>query len=419
MRIVIIGNGIAGITAARHIRKQSDAEIVIISGESKYFFSRTALMYVYMGHMKFEHTQPYENWFWKKNKLNLVQDWAETIMPDQKIVSLASGGSVTYDKLILATGSKPVRLDIPGTDLAGVQSLYSKQDLELMEANTKSIKRAVVVGGGLIGVEMAEMLHSRSIDVTMVIRESSFWDIVLPKEESEMVTRHIQSRHVKVITDTTVAAIEGSDRVEAIKLSNGELIETDFVGITIGVQPSIDLVRELPIDTNRGILVDKYLQTSHQDIYAIGDCAELRDVPEGRKAIEAIWYSGRKMGETVAVTITGEPTAYQPGLWFNSAKFFDLEYQTYGFVPNHDEAGVSQYYWEDRTEEIALRIVTDTNGKVVGFNALGLRLNQQVCEDWIVQGISLNAALQRIREIDFDPEFTGRLGKLVKTEAVS
>src|SRR5690606_36982357 len=160
-KIVIIGNGIAGITAARHIRKKSNFDITVVSGESDFFYSRTALMYIYMGHMKYEHTKPYEDWFWKKNKIDLVRDWVEEVDGTQQILQLRSGKSLPYDTLIIATGSKPNSFQIPGIDAQGVQSLVSLQDLALMESNTKNIREAVIVGGGLIGVEMAEMLLSR------------------------------------------------------------------------------------------------------------------------------------------------------------------------------------------------------------------------------------------------------------------
>ena len=159
--IVIIGNGIAGITAARMIRKLSDDRITVISGETDYFFSRTALMYIYMGHMEYRHTKPYEDWFWKKNRIELKRAWVSSVNFDAKKVLFSKGGELAYDKLILAIGSQSNKFGWPGQNLKGVQGLYSYQDLELMEENTKNIRRAVIVGGGLIGIEMAEMLHSR------------------------------------------------------------------------------------------------------------------------------------------------------------------------------------------------------------------------------------------------------------------
>ena len=208
--IVIIGNGIAGVTAARHIRKLSDKKITIVSAESKYFFSRTALMYVYMGHMKFEHTQPYENHFWKKNGIDLVEGFVDKVDTQNKLLKIKGAADLKYDKLIIATGSKPNKFGWPGQDLDGVQGLYSKQDLELLEENApnnKVCKRAVIVGGGLIGIELAEMLRTRNIPVTFLVRETSFWNGVLPNGESEMINEHIREHHIDLRLGTSLKEI--------------------------------------------------------------------------------------------------------------------------------------------------------------------------------------------------------------------
>ena len=188
--IVIIGNGISGVTAARHIRKLSDKKITIISSETDHFFSRTALMYIYMGHMKYEHTKPYEDYFWKKNRLDLKRGFVQSVNPKLKELVFADGDKMSYDKLIIAVGSKSNKFGWPGQDLKGVQGLYSKQDLDNLEVyapNNKQCKRAVIVGGGLIGIELAEMLTTRNIPVTFLVREDSFWNGVLPEGESEML----------------------------------------------------------------------------------------------------------------------------------------------------------------------------------------------------------------------------------------
>ncbi len=182
--IVILGNGISGITAARFIRKLSNNKITVISSETDHFFSRTALMYIYMGHMKYEHTKPYEDWFWKKNRIDLLFGHVKEVNANSNTLQFTNGQSIDYDKLILATGSIPNKFGWPGQELEGVSGMYSYQDLEYIEKYTKGIERGVIVGGGLIGIELAEMLRSRNIDVTFLVREESFWDNILPVEES-------------------------------------------------------------------------------------------------------------------------------------------------------------------------------------------------------------------------------------------
>ncbi len=408
--VVIIGNGIAGVTFARNLRKQDqNVAITIISGESAYFFSRTALMYVFMGHMKFEHTQPYANDFWEKNRIELKEAWVEQVNFSAKKLVLKEGGEITYDQLVIATGSKPNKFGWLGQDLEGVQGLYSKQDLELMERNTAGVERAVIVGGGLIGVEMAEMLAYKNIPVTFLVRESGFWDIVLPKEESELVGRHIMEHHVDLRLETELEEIlpDSSGRVRAVRTKSGEEIACQFVGLTVGVRPNVDFLRNSELVVERGVKVDRYFKTNLPDVFAIGDCAEFHEAPaKDRKFIEQVWYTGRMHGETLAYNFCNTPVPYQPGIWFNSAKFFDIEYQTYGTVPpTWDEKKLKTFYWEHPGGKIAFRMLMDNTGKIIGVNNLGFRLRHEFFDKAIREKWDGECVISHLDQANFDPEF--------------
>ena len=409
--IIIIGNGISGITTARHVRKLSGDEITVISGETEHFFSRTALMYIYMGHMKYEHTKPYEDWFWEKNKINLKQAWVTNLETNKKSIELDSGEKWEYTKLVLALGSKPNKFGWPGQDLKGVTGMYSFQDLEYIEEHTKNIQKAVIVGGGLIGVELAEMLHSRKIDVTFLVREKSFWDVALPPEESAMINREIKDHRIDLRLSTELDEIIPDDNgaVKAVRTKTGEEIECQFVGLTVGVSPNIGLVKNSSIETNRGILVDEHFQTNIEDVYAIGDCAEFRNAPAGRRPIEQVWYTGRMHGETIARTLAAKATAYRPSIWFNSAKFFNIEYQTYGTVPAQLTDNLSQLYWESESGKICLKVVFDQDFQVVrGINVLGMRMRHEVWDKWLKERKDLHYVMENLEEANFDPEFFNR-----------
>ena len=412
--IVIIGNGIAGISAARHIRKNSDKRITIVSAETDYFFSRTALMYIYMGHMKFEHTQPYENWFWKKNRIDLVKGYVNTVDHQNKKLVLADGNSISYDKLILATGSKPNKFGWPGQDLPGVQGLYSKQDLDQLEANApdnKTCKRAVIVGGGLIGIEMAEMLRSRDIPVTFLVRESSFWNGVLPSGESEMINEHILEHHIDLRLGMNLKEIlaDENGKARAIVIQEtGEEIACDVVGLTAGVSPNVDFLKDSGIELGRGIKVNRHLETNIKNIYAIGDCAEQHEGIGQRRPIEAVWYTGRMMGETVAQTICGNKIEYKPGHWFNSAKFLDLEYQTYGWVFSEGNKKVNEqhFHWRDDKEKICVTIAFDKETKqFLGINTFGIRMRHNIFDRWLTEERDVNHVMEYLKDANFDPEF--------------
>ena len=410
--IVIIGNGISGVTAARHIRKLSDKRITIISSETVYFFSRTALMYIYMGHMEFENTQPYESWFWKKNRIELKKAFVERIEPENNLLHFAEGGSLKYDKLILATGSKPNKFGWPGQDLDGVMGMYSKQnldDLEKYAPDDNTCKRAVIVGGGLIGIEMAEMLRSRNIPVTFLVREESFWNSVLPSEESAMINEHIKEHHIDLRLGANLDEIKsnGKGKVKSIVIKEtGEEILCDVVGLTAGVSPNIEFVKTSGIQTGRGIKVNRHLQTNFDNVFAIGDCAEQHEAIGSRRPIEAVWYTGRMMGETLARTICGNRTEYKPGHWFNSAKFLDIEYQTYGWIwaiPKEKEA---RFFWKHPKEHLLVHLNFDKDSRVfIGINTFGIRMRHEIFDRWLSEKQSVDYVLEHLKDANFDPEF--------------
>ena len=418
MHIVILGNGVSGITTARFIRKKSDCNITVVSDESDQFFSRTALMYVFMGHMRLRDIQPYESWFWKKNNIRLVRDRAEGFDFFSKKILLASGQALDYDKLVIATGSAYRLPEVQGLELDGVQGMYHLSDLENMERhaaylNTLSphdpMRRAVVVGGGLIGVEMAEMWHARGMPVTFLVREKSYWNSVLPPGESAMVSRHLQKHHIDLRLETTLDTIVPdvqNQRCAAVKTNTGEVIPCGFTGLSIGVAPNVDFLRGGALELAQGVLVDEYLQTNLPDVYAIGDCAELRHPAPGRRAVEAMWYTGRAMGETLADTLTGNPGVYEQGIWFNSAKFFDIEYQVYGYAPPGPEKEVATLYWQHPRENKSIRLCyMEKDGRILGFVLMGVRYRHEVCAQWIKQGAHVETVLQNLGLANFDPEF--------------
>lgn len=410
--IAIIGNGISGVTAARHIRKMSDKRITIISAETDYFFSRTALMYIYMGHMKFEHTQPYENWFWKKNRIELKNGFVSEVNHQANELVFASGETMSYDKLIIAVGSKPNKFGWPGQDLDGVMGMYHKQDLENLEKhapNNKVCKRAVIVGGGLIGIELAEMLHSRNIPVTFLVRENSFWDGVLPAGESGMINRHIQNHHIDLRLGVNLKEIIADDngKVKAVVVQEtGEVIDCNVVGLTPGVSPNVDFLKDSGIELGRGVKVNRFLETNISNIYAIGDCAEQHEAIGNRRPIEAVWYTGRMMGETLAQTICGNRTEYKPGHWFNSAKFLDIEYQTYGWVFAKPKEYEQQFHWihEDDTKCITVSYHKETS-EFLGINTFGIRMRHEVFDRWLTEKREVNYVMQHLAKANFDPEF--------------
>ncbi len=433
-QIAIIGNGITGITIARYLRKYlKELPIKIISKESKYFISRTALMYVYMGHIQYKDLEPYERWFWEKNRFELVFKEVKEIDFNNKILIYNDNTKDSYDILILATGSVVNKLDWPGVDLKRVQGLYSLQDLHSLDGFTKEgIKNAVIVGGGLIGIELAEMLHSKHIPTIFLVRESSFLNHILPEEESKIINKEILRHSIDLRLSTELKEIIGNSKGEVykIKTNKNEEILCDFVGITTGVKPNIEFLKQSSLKLNKGIIVNRYFETNLQDVYAAGDCAEFSDTFSKDQPIEQLWYTGKLQGMRLAGNLIQrianrfninikkgiEPEfeekylkkeeIYNRGIWFNSAKFFTIEYQTYGYVPNKP---IHTFTWEEPKHNIFFRITWEENGKgntkITGFNLLNLRFRHEVCEDWIKHEQPVEYVIEHLERANFNPEF--------------
>jgi NAD(P)H-nitrite reductase large subunit len=410
MHLVIIGNGITGVSAAITARRLSpEARITLVGAESEHHYSRPALMYLYLGHLRYADVKPYGDWFWVENRLELVQDEAIGVDAAARTVQLAGGPPLAYDRLLLATGSVPRIPDWPGRQLRGVQGFYGLPDLESMSRDTQGITRAVVVGGGLIGVELAEMLHSRGIQVTWLVREARYWQSVLPAEESALLETHIRNQHIDLQLTTELRELRGDaqGRVQAVVTTAGRELPAEWVGLATGVTPNLALAQAAGLATDRGILVNELLETSAPGVYAAGDCAQHRQPAPGEVAVEQLWYTGRMQGETVAHTLCGQPTPYQRGEWFNSAKFFNLEYQTYGRVPARPEAGIASFCWQHPNGKHLLRInFREADQAVTGVNALGLRQRQDVWERWLREKTPIGTVLAQLAAANFDAEFT-------------
>jgi NAD(P)H-nitrite reductase large subunit len=410
MHLVIIGNGITGVTAAITARRLSpEARITLVAAESAHHYSRPALMYLYLGHLRYADVKPYEDWFWVENRLELVHAEATGVDTAARTVQLAAGPPLAYDRLLLATGSVVRTAGWPGQHLRGVQGFYGLPDLETMSRTTQGISQAVVVGGGLVGVELAEMLHSRGIAVTWLVREARYWQSVLPPEESALLAAHITSHGIELRVNTELREVLGDAQgsVRAVATTTGQELPAQWVGLATGVQPNLTLARAGGLETDRGILVNSLLETSAPGVYAAGDCAQHRQPAPGEVAVEQLWYTGRMQGETVAHTLCGQPTPYRRGQWFNSAKFFNLEYQTYGRVPAQPEAGTASFCWQHPGGKHLLRInFRQADHTVTGVNALGLRQRQDVWERWLREHTSISQVLSQLAAANFDAEFS-------------
>lgn len=409
MKIVIIGNGVAGITCAFTARQRDpDAEITVISGETDYFFSRTALMYAYMDVMPRRNLEPIERGAYDNQRIKRVRDWVVDMDATAKTLTLEGGQTLSYDRLVFAVGARPNLFPWKGVDQVkdGLVHFVSMQDLDNCERLTPSTRKAVVVGGGLIGIELVESLLHHGVHVTFLIREPYYWPVALGKEEAEFVVRHMREHKVDVrlSEEMTSMEVDASGRIKTVHTNKGDALDCQLLGIAAGVRPNLDRIKafkDAP-EMGRGIIVNDRLETSLPGVYACGDCAEIH--PEGGKPYgETIWYSAKRQGALVGRNLFDDAIGYRPPLFFNSSKFFEIEYTTVGQVMSAPE-GTPTIYMKMPGRDVSVRIVHDGTS-VIGFNMLGSRWNHEILERWILERRSPEFVQKNLKAAQYDVEF--------------
>jgi len=195
------------------------------------------------------------------------------------------------------------------------------------------------------------------------------------------------------------------DRVHKLIKTDVKKTDVQIVGICTGVQPNIEFLADTGIETNRGILVNEYLETNIPGIYAAGDCAEVRKPRTGRRGLEPVWYAGRMMGEVLGPTLAGNPTPYKPGPWFNSAKFFDIEYQNYGNVSPRPSENEKHYFWNGGQNRFITVAYHPETKKFMGINTFGIRMRHAYFDKALSKEWEVGKVVSGIGAANFNPEF--------------
>lgn len=400
--LLVLGNGIAGATAARVARvRQPSMPVAMVSDEHPLPYSRTALMYVFMGQLRAHDTHLYDAAFWQKNRIDRIAGRAAHLDTSARTLHLSDGRTLAFERLVVATGSSPRRLDVPGEDAEGVVHLYGLADLGRIEAALARPGPCVVVGGGLTGVELCEMLRSRGRAVTLLVREPRLLARTLSEDESDLAEAELRRHGVDVRTGVAVAAVEtAGGAVSGVTLGSGEALPAALVAVAVGVAPNVEVLRGSGLDVQRGVAVAETLETNVPGIFAAGDCAEL---PGG--AVEQLWYTGRAQGAVAGEGLAGAPRRYAPALAFNSAKVFTKEWTSAGLAPGVLPAGLAAHTLADARTGAAVRLVSDAAGVLVGASAFGVRLRQSTVQGWIARRTPVEDARTALRRARFDAEF--------------
>jgi len=344
-KYVIVGASAAGIGAVEAIREVDPiGTITVISEEPCPQYSRPMISDLVSGKANFEKMMCREDQFWQKNEVQaLTGRTAVSLNLADKYVALDKGDHVNFEKLLIATGGKPFVPKIEGADKDGVFTFTTLSDAEHLLAKVENATSAVVIGGGLIGVSVTEALVKRGLKVTMVELKDTILSLILDPTASEMVENVIRKAGVTIVTGQSVQRVTGKpedDRaVGGAVLTNGDQVQCDLVIIAIGVIPRMELVSGTDVKTNRGVLVDSFMQTNVSDVYASGDVAEAYDFVFGENRLLPLWPLAQLEGKVAGYNMAGKKADYPGGTAMSALKYFGIPIISIGIAnPKEDDA---------------------------------------------------------------------------------
>ena len=306
--LVIVGNGMATARLVDELSRRALGRyaIAVVGAEPRLAYNRVLLSSVLAKEVAPAEIELRSADWWRTRGVTLLYGrQAVSIDPSLRRLRLDGGATLPYTRLVLATGSQPIRLDAPGMGLAGVMTFRDLADVTAMEAAVARHRNVVVIGGGLLGLEAAYGLAKAGANVSVVHLMDRLMERQLDARAAAMLKHEVEGRGIAVHLNAQTTAIRGRGRVEAVTLEDGRNLAADLVVVAAGIRPSIDLARTADLDINRGIVVDDHLQTSRPGIFAIGECAEHGGVCYG--LVEPAYEQARVLAERLA----GAPAAYQ------------------------------------------------------------------------------------------------------------
>nr|WP_278002349.1 FAD-dependent oxidoreductase [Agrobacterium salinitolerans] len=379
-RLVIVGAGQAAFALASKLRALKDERpITVIGSEDAYPYQRPPLSKKYLlGEMSFDRLmfRP-EEWYAENNIDIRLSTWVEEIDRSAKTVRMQDGSTLSYDKLVLATGAAPRLLPASiGGDLEGVLMVRDKRDADRLVEEMKPGRRLLVIGGGYIGLEAAAVARKLGLEVTLIEMADRILQRVAAKETADIMRGIHQAHGVSIREKTGLVRLVGMDgRVAAAELSDGSMLDVDFVIVGIGVTPNDRLARESGLDVGNGIVVDGRTRTSDADIHAVGDCAMLPWRGQHVR-LESV-QNAVDQAEAAAAVLAGSEAAYDAKPWFWSDQYevklqiagFNLGYDETMLRPGAREGSWSIWYFRDG-RFVAVDAINDAKAYVAGKKLL-------------------------------------------------
>jgi NAD(P)H-nitrite reductase large subunit len=371
MRHLIIGAGPAGVTAAETLRKADpESQVTLIEGEGEIPYSRMAIPYLLAGQIQEPglHIRKDPDHYGRLG-INLVRGRVRAVDPASNQVVLEDGRSLAYDRLLVATGSRPTLQRIPGIDLPGVHTCWTLEDARHLLRLARPGTRVVQMGAGFVGCIIMQGLVSLQVDLTILVRSGRMVSRMMDPPSSAMIRRWCEAKGVKIRVETLPESISAQDGHLHVNLPGGEALPADLYLCLVGVTPAVALLEGTGVAVASGILVDAAMATSVPGIYAAGDAAEHVDVVTGERSVNAIQPNAVEQGRIAALNMAGRGAASRGTFPFNILDTLGLKSSSFGAwqgVPGGEAVAVSD---EARYRYLRLQFSGD---RLVGANAVGL-----------------------------------------------
>ena len=424
-RFVIIGMGAAGYSAAETIRRHRPQDaITLLTEEADGYYSRPGLAYLLTKELPERQLFPRPANELDRMGVEQVVAQVARVDPRDRRVLLADGRAASYDALLLATGAAAIPPPFPGADLPGVVTLDTMDDLRQIHRVARRADSAVVIGGGITALELVEGLQAKKLRVHYLLRRDRFWSSVLDPVESDLVEQRLAHLGVQIHRHTEVNRVVGKmdwlgrQRVMGVETKDGRLIKCQVVAAAIGVRPRLELVEGTGIRTDRGILVDEFLETNVPHIYAAGDVAQALDPLTGKHQLDVLWPVAVAQGRVAGTNMAGTPTRYHKGVPVNVTRLADLIVTLIGAVgrrkePDDDLLTISRgdsEVWRGIPGAMAVHDIHEVNrqrlmikeNRLVGAVLIGDQTLSPMVQQLIERGIDLSPILPALQQRSFD-----------------
>jgi NAD(P)H-nitrite reductase large subunit len=372
---VIVGDGIAGSSAAETIREQDpDADVTVITDEGEALYNRILIKEFAKGKLPEAPISIHEPEWYDERDIDLqLNTYVTDVDPDAHEIHTHEGDTYEYDKLLVATGGTPAQLPVDGSDADGIHHFWTFQDARKIREHAENADKGIIVGAGLLGIDLAAVCAAQEIEANYLMRGNRWWRYALSLDGAEIIHDALAENGVTPVFDSGVDHFETDDdgAVEAAIDPNGERYDGDFCGIAIGLDFNTEWLQGSGVETDDGVVVDEYMQTNVEDIYAAGDITQFHDTILGEQAQNGAWGSAKEQGATAAKNMAADAEEDE-FRWVSSYSIthFDFPFLSFGH-PTLGDDEAERKYSDSEWRRLAFK-----NGQLVGGVLIG-DLSQQ------------------------------------------